>query len=85
MPWDKEFTFAEDIFRRQVRDLIRHFTRHVYIFGTAGEGYAVNEQQFDEICRVFREETDKPGVTAMVGAINLSLSAMIEKKYPRWI
>jgi dihydrodipicolinate synthase/N-acetylneuraminate lyase len=79
IPWNADFTFAEDIFRRQVRQLLSRLTKHVYIFGTAGEGYAVNERQFDEICRVFREETDKPGVTAMVGVISLSLSTIIDR------
>jgi dihydrodipicolinate synthase/N-acetylneuraminate lyase len=79
IPWDHQFRFAEDIFRRQVRTLLQGLTRHVYIFGTAGEGYAVNERQFDEICRVFREETRQPGVTAMVGVISLSLPTTIER------
>jgi dihydrodipicolinate synthase/N-acetylneuraminate lyase len=79
VPWNEDFTFAEDIFRRQVRHMIKGLTKHVYIFGTAGEGYAVNDRQFDQVCRVFREETDQPGVTAMVGVISLSLPTMIER------
>jgi len=79
VPWNEDFSFAETIFRRQVRQLVGGLTKHVYIFGTAGEGYAVNERQFDEICRVFREETDQPGVNAMVGVINLSLPTMIDR------
>lgn len=79
VPWHEDFTLDEANFRLDVRNLIRHLTKHVYIFGTAGEGYAVNERQFDQICRVFREETDKPGVTAMVGIINLSLPTMIDR------
>jgi dihydrodipicolinate synthase/N-acetylneuraminate lyase len=59
--------------------MLKELTKHVYIFGTAGEGYAVNERQYDQICRVFREETDQPGVTAMVGIIGLSLPQMIER------
>ena len=79
VPWNNDFTFAEDLFRREVQSLLKNLTKHVYIFGTAGEGYAVTERQFDEICRVFRDETNKPGVTGMVGVINLSLGTMIER------
>lgn len=79
VPWREDFTLDEPNFRLDVRNLIRHLTKHVYIFGTAGEGYAVNERQFDQICRVFREETDKPGVTGMVGIIHLSLPTMIDR------
>ena len=49
--------FEEDIFRRSVQHLLMQGIRDLYIFGTAGEGYAVTERQFDEITRVFLEET----------------------------
>ena len=77
VPWDEGFELAEVTFRRQVRTVLRNLTRHVYIFGTAGEGYAVDEQQFDRIARVFREETDRAEVHPMVGVISLSLSTII--------
>lgn len=79
VPWDEEYRFAADVFRRQVRHILQNLTRDVYIFGTAGEGYAVTDRQFDEICRVFREETDRPGVRAMVGVIGLAQGQMIER------
>ena len=77
VPWGEDFELAEEPFRRQVRTVLRNQTRHVYIFGTAGEGYAVDEQQFDRIARVFREETDRAEVHPMVGVISLSLSTII--------
>ncbi len=79
IPWHEDFSFAEDIFRRQVRLLRARLTPHLYIFGTAAEGHAVGERQFDEICRVFREETVDPGVHGMVGLISLSLPTVIER------
>ena len=79
VPWNEDFTFAEDAFRRQVRHILGGLTRDLYIFGTAGEGYAVSERQFDEICRVFREETDHADVRAMVGVISLSLGTVIDR------
>lgn len=69
----------EDVFRRQVRHILRGLTRDVYIFGTAGEGHAVTDRQFADICTVFREETDRPDVRAMVGVISLSQGQMIER------
>ena len=77
VPWEEGFEFAEERFRQQVRTVLRNLTRHVYIFGTAGEGYAVDEQQFDRIARVFREETERAEVHPMVGVISLSLSTII--------
>lgn len=77
VPWDAEFGFAEDIFRRSVRHLIAQGIRDLYIFGTAGEGYAVNDAQFGEITRVFLEETSGDGVQSMVGIISISLPTVI--------
>ena len=68
-----------DPFRRLVRTLLAELTRDLYVFGTAGEGYAVSETQFDQITRVFREETTQPGVQAMVGLISLSLTTILER------
>ncbi|HRH96839.1 MAG TPA: dihydrodipicolinate synthase family protein [Prosthecobacter sp.] len=79
VPWDEDFTFAGEIFRRQVRHLISHGIRDLYIFGTAGEGYAVTDRQFDEITRVFLDETRADGVQSMVGVISLSLPTVIER------
>eukprot|EP01031_Cornospumella_fuschlensis_P011657 gene11657-14242_t len=80
VPWHEDWRFAEEIFRRQVRHLIAAGIRDLYIFGTAGEGYAVTETQFDEITRVFLDETGREAdVQAMVGLISLSLPTVIER------
>ncbi len=79
VPWSERFDFEEDIFRRFVRLLLAQGVRDLYIFGTAGEGYAVTEAQFDEITRVFLDETNGGGVQSMVGLISLSLPVVIER------
>ena len=77
VPWDEQFIFNEEVFRRSVRHLIAQGIRDLYIFGTAGEGYAVTESQFDEVTRVFLDETSGDGVQGMVGLISLSLPTVI--------
>lgn len=79
VPWNEDFTFAEDLFRQQVRMLIRSGIHDLYVFGTAGEGYAVSESQFDRITRVFLDETAQPDVQPIVGVLSLSLPAVIER------
>ena len=79
VPWDENYVFAEAIFRRSVRDQIAHGIRDLYIFGTAGEGYAVTETQFDEVTRAFLAETRSPEVQGMIGLISLSLPTIIER------
>jgi dihydrodipicolinate synthase/N-acetylneuraminate lyase len=79
VPWNERFEFEEDIFRRSVRHQITSGIRDLYIFGTAGEGYAVSESQFDAITRIFLDETRIDGVQSMIGLISLSLPAIIER------
>ena len=79
IPWDEHGRFAEPIFRRGVRSMLRAGTKHLYVFGTAGEGYAVTEQQFDQIVTVFAEEMRQGNAEPMVGIISLSLGTLLER------
>jgi dihydrodipicolinate synthetase family protein len=79
LPWDDRLRLAEDAFREHVRLVAAHMTRHLYIFGTAGEGYAVTETQFRDIAGVFWDEARRCGVTPMLGVISNSLGTVIER------
>ncbi len=79
VPWNERFEFQEDVFRRQVHTLARDLTRDLYVFGMAGEGYAVSEKQFDQITRAFWESAQESKVNPMVGLISLSLPTIIER------
>src|ERR1700681_150353 len=79
IPWDEQGEFIEDLFRHQVRTLCANLTKHLYVFGTAGEGYAVSDRQFDRIVRVFHDEMKHNGADPMVGLISLSLSTILDR------
>jgi dihydrodipicolinate synthase/N-acetylneuraminate lyase len=79
LPWDEDLRLAEEDFRAHVRLLAAHVTSHIYIFGTAGEGYAVTDSQFRDIARVFMDEAQGAGVTPMLGVISNSLGTLIER------
>ena len=79
VPWCADWSLDEDLFRAGVRGLIGQGMKDLYVFGTAGEGYAVSDRQFDEITRVFHEETRAPDVRPMVGVISLSLTTIVER------
>ena len=78
IPWDENSDILEDVFRRSVQLSLQYFN-HVYIFGTAGEGYAVDTAQFQNIVNIFYEETRGEGVHAMVGLIGMSTPIILEK------
>jgi dihydrodipicolinate synthase/N-acetylneuraminate lyase len=78
VPWDEDGRFAEAIFRRGVRRALAG-TPHLYVFGTAGEGYAVTDRQFDEVVAAFADEMRRAGAAPMVGVIHLSLGTILER------
>jgi len=77
VPWTASYDFDEVAFRREVKTIADGLTRHIYVFGTAGEGYAVTEKQFDRIAQVFWESSQECDVTPMLGLISLSLPAIV--------
>ena len=79
IPWTPRFAFDEDAFRRQVETIATGLTRHIYIFGTAGEGYAVTEPQFDEIAAAFWRVSQEKNVSPMLGVVSLSLPTIVAR------
>jgi dihydrodipicolinate synthase/N-acetylneuraminate lyase len=79
IPWDEQEQLDQTTFRHEIRHFLSLGFRDLYIFGTAGEGYAVDTDRFRAVVDVFREETDQEGVTAMVGVIGLSTANVIER------
>jgi dihydrodipicolinate synthase/N-acetylneuraminate lyase len=77
-PWDDRSRFLEDVFRRLVRSSLQG-TRHLYVFGTAGEGYAVSDGQFDAVATTFAEEMRAADADPMIGVISLSQATILER------
>lgn len=79
IPWDEQERLLEDVFRREVRMVLAAGFNDLYIFGTAGEGYAIDTARFEQIVRIFAEETSGEGVRPMVGVIALSTAIYLER------
>jgi dihydrodipicolinate synthase/N-acetylneuraminate lyase len=79
VPWNEDGTLAEGIFRDSIGQLIGQGLPDLYLFGTAGEGYAVSDSLFDRIVRIFVEEMSSGGAAPMVGVISLSLPTILER------
>lgn len=79
IPWTEKEEFMDDLFREQVRRTLAVGFNSLYIFGTAGEGYAVDTPRFRRIVDVFREETNAEGVLPQVGIIGLSTANILER------
>jgi dihydrodipicolinate synthase/N-acetylneuraminate lyase len=78
-PWDESFELREDLLRDEVRQVIAAGFTQVYVFGTGGEGYAVDTRRFRQVVDVFFEETRVEGLISMVGVIGLSTAQIVER------
>src|SRR5687767_1422793 len=79
VPWTSDFRLDEALFRDEVRSLLRADYRNLYIFGTAAEGYAVDDPQFEQIARVFVDEMRAAHAEPMLGVINLAQATILRR------
>jgi len=79
VPWDENEQFMEELFRQEVRHFLSLGLDRLYIFGTAGEGYAVDTRQFERVASAFFEETEGRGREPQVGLIGLSTAQVFER------
>ncbi|MBM3933558.1 MAG: dihydrodipicolinate synthase family protein [SAR202 cluster bacterium] len=78
-PWNEKYQLDEKVFERHLKATLALGYKDLYVMGTAGEGYAVNDAQFRNIVDVFVSVAKKPGVNPQVGVISLSMSAIIDR------
>lgn len=79
IPWTERGAFDAAMFRSGLRDVLSRGTKHLYLFGTAGEGHSVSDRQFDEIVGLFVDEMTRAAAEPMVGVISLSLGTLCER------
>ena len=79
IPWDENEDLLEGVFRQEIRWFLQHGFNDLYLFGTAGEGYAVDTARFQRIVEIFYEETRAEGVCPLVGVIGLSTANVLER------
>jgi len=78
-PWDDAEQLDEAVFRREIRHALDAGFRRIYVFGTAGEGYAVDGARFRRVIEVFGDELAGTQATPMVGVIGLSTANVLER------
>lgn len=79
VPWTETGSLEEERFATSIDTLVGHGLRDLYVFGTAGEGYAVDERRFDAVVDVFADRCRAHGVPPMVGVISLSLPTVVDR------
>ena len=79
VPWTEDYQLDEGLFRHEIESLLAAGYSHLYIFGTAGEGYAVDDPRFERVARVFVEHMRAGGAEPMVGVISLSQETIVRR------
>lgn len=80
IPWTADYQLDVALFREGVRLLCQNGAGSIYLFGTAGEGYAVNREQYLQIVTEFMDEMKNyPRVIPMVGVISMSMTEIKER------
>ncbi len=80
LPWNDDGKLDEALFRKTVTHLVTSGLPDLYVFGTAGEGYAVSEAVFRQVAGLFADAMrEAGGAKPMVGVVSLSLATMIER------
>jgi dihydrodipicolinate synthase/N-acetylneuraminate lyase len=80
LPWRDDGALDEPLFRRTIGNLVAAGLPDLYIFGTAGEGYAVTDGMFRRVAAIFAETMREAGGAApMVGIVSQSLATMLER------
>ena len=79
IPWNNDFSLDEDQFRGLVRRLLTLGAHQLYVMGTAGEGYAMSDDRFQQVVDVFVEVMSGSGVGPQVGVISLATEQVIER------
>jgi hypothetical protein len=78
-PWDEDERLDEAIFRREIQHALTGGFRHLYVFGTAGEGYAVDSARFRRVIEVFGDELAGSDAHPTVGVIGMSTATVVER------
>jgi dihydrodipicolinate synthase/N-acetylneuraminate lyase len=79
VPWTAQEEIDAPRFCAQAAAALAAGYRHLYVFGTAGEGYAVDTRRFTEVVKLFREVTAGPDLHPMIGVVGLSTATVVER------
>ena len=79
LPWTEDFKLDEKVFEKHIRATLDGNYKHIYLMGTAGEGYALNEDRFRQVVEIFASLTVRDGITPQIGVIGLSMEQIIDR------
>jgi len=79
LPWTETFELDIPAFERHVQGALDSKYKCIYLMGTAGEGYALTDAQFNQVVDIFARLTVQDGIDPQIGVIGLSMGHIIDR------
>ena len=79
LPWTADFELDVPVFEQHVQGAIDGGYTCIYLMGTAGEGYALNDTRFKQVVDAFAALTVRDGLDPQIGVIGLSMEHIVER------
>ena len=79
LPWTEDFQLDVPVFEEHIQDAIDGGYKSLYLMGTAGEGYALNDSLFRQVVDVFAGVSVRDDLDPQVGVISTSMQQVIER------
>ncbi|MDD4850539.1 MAG: dihydrodipicolinate synthase family protein [Gemmiger sp.] len=79
VPWTEDFKVDEPLFKKSTRLLVDNGLKYIYTFGTAGEGFAMDDALFTQITQLHYDTLKDTDATPITGVISLSLPEIIHR------
>lgn len=79
LPWTEDFKLDVPVFEKHIQGAIDDNYKCIYLMGTAGEGYALNNDLFKQVVGVFAAMTVRDGIDPQIGVIGLSMGHIIDR------
>ena len=79
LSWDENYELDEAAFRENLRRLVEVRPHGIYVFGSTGEFYAVNDEEFRRVVDIMVEEVSPHGIPTQAGCNGLATREIIGK------
>ena len=79
LPWTEDLQLDVPVFEQHIQKTLDLGYNHLYLMGTAGEGYALTDARFKQIVEIFADLTVKDGIDPQIGVIGLSMEHIVER------
>lgn len=79
LSWKTDWELDAEVFQEHLQRTIDLGYVDLYLMGTAGEGYALSDKQFEQVVRIFAATTTRPGLRPQVGVISLSMRQIVDR------